>query len=98
MKIGGPVCGPLKMLLHTWEDKHTRSHGCSLHLDASFQKGDGKPVGPFQVEGMPSNREAINGVCLEALMVLLLRDPDATHMVQVHFKYCLLYTSPSPRD
>ena len=54
MNAGGPVCGPLESLFDTWWDKHMRGYGCSLHLDASFKKGDGKAVGPLQVEGMPS--------------------------------------------
>ena len=86
---GGSVCGPLESLLDTRWDKHTCVHGCSLRLDASFKKGDGRTVGPFQVEGMPSQKEAIKAVCCEALRVLLLRDTDATHLAPGHFKYGL---------
>ena len=86
---GGSVCGHLEPLLDTWWDKHMRGYGCSLHLDASFKKGDGKAVGPLQVEGMPSRREAIQAVCLQALTVLLSQDADATHLVPGHFRYGL---------
>ena len=41
------------------------------------------------VEGMPDKQAAIDAVCLEALIVLLLRDAVATHLVPGHFKYGL---------
>ena len=81
--LGGPVCGPLAMLLKTTNNQ--TGFGCSLELHSSFQPGDGQPIGMVSVEAMPTQKAAIQAVCLETLIALLLRDPDATHLSPGHF-------------
>ena len=53
--LGGPVCGPLAMLLKVWGNKS--ACGCSLELHSSFTTGDGLPTGMVRVEAMPNKKQ-----------------------------------------
>ena len=81
-----PICGPLYMLLQANFNGSPFGWKCTLTLPSSYVAGDPWRVGPIEATGQEDYLSALNTVCLDALIVLLTRNPDGVRFNGDHFK------------
>ena len=80
---GRPICGPVRSLLQCSGGPSygsVASWTCALRLPNSYMADDDLPIGPIVATGHKNCDEAINAVCLEALL-RLMRGPSRVHPV-----------------
>ena len=81
-----PICGPLDMLLQANWNGLPFGWKCTLTLPSGYVAGDAWRVGPIEATGHENLTEAVNAVCLDALIVLLTRNPDGVRFSGWHFR------------